>query len=102
MIFSRTGKLLLPLSCENAAEWGMGLIGTGRLSDHVPIAAAVELKPADSLKIVLTATEDRKPARPHQAFLLIRDQDTGLETTFPFSVKESGKAKVELVRPLIP
>lgn len=57
----------------------------------------MSLGAADTLKIVLTATEDRTAKRPHQAFLLLRDQDTGLETTFPFSVKESGKGKVDFV-----
>lgn len=68
-----------------------------RLSDHVPLAKAVSLGAEDTLKIVLTATEDRAAKRPHQAFLLVRDQDTGLEATFPFSVKESGKGKVDFV-----
>ena len=56
------------------------------------------LEASDSLRIVLTATEDGKGKRPHQAFLLLRDQDTGLETSFPFSMKETGKGKVEFVR----
>lgn len=68
-----------------------------RLSDHVPLAKPVSLGAADTLKIVLTATEGRTAKRPHQAFLMLRDQDTGLETTFPFSVKESGKGKVDFV-----
>jgi oligosaccharyltransferase complex subunit delta (ribophorin II) len=76
---------------------GLGLIREHRLSDHVPLAKAVELGTTDSLKIVLTATEDGKAKRPHQAFLLLRDQDTGLEATFPFSVKDSGKGKVDFV-----
>lgn len=54
----------------------------------------------DTLKILLTATEDSQAKRPHQAFLLLQDPDTGLETTFPFSVKESGKGKVDFVRVL--
>lgn len=74
-----------------------GLIDKYRLSDHVPLTKAVELQANDVLKIVLTATEDGKPKRPNQAFLLLRDQDTGLEATFPFTVKESGKGKVDLV-----
>ncbi len=69
----------------------------GRLSDHVPLKKDVVLGTSDSLKIIVTATEDGKAARPHQAFLLLRDQDTGLETTFPFSMKETGKGKVEFV-----
>lgn len=52
----------------------------------------------DNLKIILTATEAGTAKRPHQAFLMLRDQDTGLETTFPFSMKESGKGKVDFVR----
>jgi oligosaccharyltransferase complex subunit delta (ribophorin II) len=46
----------------------------------------------------LTTKEAGKPKRPHQAFLLLQDQDTGLESTFPLSIKETGKGKVELVR----
>jgi oligosaccharyltransferase complex subunit delta (ribophorin II) len=57
----------------------------------------VTLGATDTLKIILTATEDGKAKRPHQAFLLLRDQDTGLEATFPFSVKDSGKGKVDFV-----
>ncbi|KAF7928526.1 uncharacterized protein EAE98_005582 [Botrytis deweyae] len=73
-----------------------------KLSDHVPLAKAVSLGAADTLKIVLTATEDRVAKRPHQAFLLLRDQDTGLEATFPFSVKESGKGKVDFSQKDLP
>jgi oligosaccharyltransferase complex subunit delta (ribophorin II) len=69
-----------------------------RLSDRVPLSKPVALEAVDNLKIILTATEVGKPKRPHQAFLLLRDQDTGLESTFPFSMKETGKGKVELVR----
>jgi oligosaccharyltransferase complex subunit delta (ribophorin II) len=68
-----------------------------RLSDHAPLAKPVTLDAADTLKIILTATENGKAKRPHQAFLLLRDQDTGLEATFPFSVKETGKGKVDFV-----
>jgi oligosaccharyltransferase complex subunit delta (ribophorin II) len=69
-----------------------------KLSDHAPLAKPVTLGSTDSLKIILTATEAGKPKRPHQAFLLLRDQDTGLEATFPFSVKDNGKGKVDFVR----
>jgi oligosaccharyltransferase complex subunit delta (ribophorin II) len=57
------------------------------------------LGPSDTLKIVLTATEDGKPKRPHQAFILLADQDTGLEATFPVSMKDTGKGKVDFVSP---
>jgi oligosaccharyltransferase complex subunit delta (ribophorin II) len=52
----------------------------------------------DSLKIVLTAKEGGDGKRPHQAFLMLKDKPTGLETAFPFKVKETGKAIVEIVR----
>ena len=74
------------------------MVCLSRLSDHVPLTEAVVLGNADLLKVVLTATEDGVAKRPHQAFLLVRDQDTGLEITFPFSLKESGKGKVDFVR----
>jgi len=57
----------------------------------------VALETADTLNIILTVTEGGKPKRPHQAFLLLEDPDTGLESTFTLSMKETGKAKVELV-----
>jgi hypothetical protein len=69
----------------------------GRLSENSPLAKSVILGASDTLKILLTATEDGKPKRPHQAFLLLTDQDTGLEATFPLSMKDSGKGKVDLV-----
>lgn len=68
-----------------------------RLSDHVPLTKPVSFGAADTLKVIIMATEDGAPKRPHQAFLLLRDQDTGLEATFPFSVKGSGKGKVDFV-----
>jgi oligosaccharyltransferase complex subunit delta (ribophorin II) len=57
----------------------------------------ITLGTSDTLKIILTATEDGKPKQPHQAFLLLTDQDTGLETSFPLSVKDTGKGKVDFV-----
>ncbi|TVY48326.1 Uncharacterized protein LCER1_G008125 [Lachnellula cervina] len=73
-----------------------------KLSDHVPLSKDVKLGVDDTLKILLTATEDSQAKRPHQAFLLLQDPDTGLETTFPFSVKESGKGKVDFTQKDLP
>ncbi|PMD24721.1 hypothetical protein NA56DRAFT_496503 [Hyaloscypha hepaticicola] len=73
-----------------------------KLSDHAPLAKPVTLGSADTLKIILTATENGKVKRPHQAFLLLRDQDTGLEATFPFSVKDTGKGKVDFSQKDLP
>jgi oligosaccharyltransferase complex subunit delta (ribophorin II) len=69
-----------------------------RLSNHAPLSKPIALGASDSLKIVLTAIEGKAPKRPHQALLLVKDVDTGLEISYPFSVKEGGKGKVDLVR----
>jgi len=68
-----------------------------RLSEKSPLSKPVTLGASDTLKIILTATENGKPKRPHQAFLLLADQDTGLEATFPLLMKDSGKGKVDFV-----
>jgi oligosaccharyltransferase complex subunit delta (ribophorin II) len=73
-----------------------------KLSDHVPLANPVTLGASDSLEITLTATEDGKPKRPHQAFLLLGDQVTGLETAFPLSMKDTGKGKVDITQKDLP
>jgi oligosaccharyltransferase complex subunit delta (ribophorin II) len=49
------------------------------------------------LKVVLTVQDGKTAKRPHQAFLLLKDADTGLDVSYPFGVKESGKAKIDLV-----
>ena len=69
-----------------------------RLVPAKPLSKAVTLASSDTLKIVVTAQEDGKDRRPHQAFLYIKDVDSGLEVSYGMSVKESGKGKVELVR----
>ncbi|KAI6246760.1 hypothetical protein HI914_04754 [Erysiphe necator] len=68
-----------------------------KLSDHVPLANPVKLTATDTLKITLIAVEDGITKRPHQAMLLLRDQDTGLEVPFSFSMMANGKGKVEFV-----
>ena len=49
------------------------------------------------MKVLITIKEDKKPKRPHQAFLRLEDTGTHLETSYAFAVKESGKGKVEIV-----
>ena len=68
-----------------------------RLVPNKPLHNPVSLGPSDTLKILLTAKEDRKAKRPHQASLLVKDPETGLETSYALSVKDNGKGKVELV-----
>ena len=68
-----------------------------RLSPQTPLSKQVKLGASDSLKLIMTTTEDKTAKRPHQAFLTLHEPKTGLEESFVFNVKESGKAKVELV-----
>jgi oligosaccharyltransferase complex subunit delta (ribophorin II) len=74
-----------------------GLIAPHRLAEHKPLSKTVDLEVADTLKIILTTQEGKTPKRPHQAFLLLRDADTSLDISYPFNVKDNGKAKVDLV-----
>ncbi|KAI9797673.1 MAG: hypothetical protein M1833_005334 [Piccolia ochrophora] len=82
-----------------------GGVGGGvkeKLTPNKPLSKPVTLEASDSLKVLLTATEDRKPKRPHQAFLSIKDTQSGLETSYVFGVKDNGKAKTELTHKDIP
>lgn len=67
------------------------------LKENVPLPTPISLGESDSLKVILTAQEDRSAKRPHQAFLLLKDSTTGLDVSYPFSVKNDGKSKIELV-----
>lgn len=70
-----------------------------RLTPKSASSSAITLPAADTLKIVLTTKEGSTAKRPHQAFLTLHEPTTGLEESFPFSLKENGKGKVEVVRP---
>jgi oligosaccharyltransferase complex subunit delta (ribophorin II) len=69
-----------------------------RFDAKAPLAQPVTLGSLETLKLGLTAQEDGKGKRPHQAFLVLQEQDSGLETPFPMTVKENGKAIVQIVR----
>lgn len=49
------------------------------------------------LKLQLTTVDGKKATRPHQAFLTLTDPTTGVEESFLFNVKDSGKGSVNLV-----
>lgn len=68
-----------------------------RLSPSTPLAKSVSLGASDTLKLLLTTVDGKSAKRPHQTFLTLTDPTTGLEESFVFSVKESGKGKVDLV-----
>ncbi|KAI1342843.1 Oligosaccharyltransferase subunit Ribophorin II-domain-containing protein [Xylariaceae sp. FL0016] len=65
-------------------------------SAKAPLAQSLALSTADSLKVILTAKDGSKGARPHQAFVLLQDPASGLEAPFPMTVKDNGKAVVEI------
>ena len=68
-----------------------------RIPDNKPLASPVSLGSLDTLRVSLTAQEGRSAKRAHQVFLLLKDPETGLDISYPFSVKENGKSKLDLV-----
>ena len=72
-----------------------------RLSEKKPLSKVLRLGDEDTLKVTLTTQEDGSAKRPHQAFLLLKDPDSGLDISYSLNVKDSGKAKVELVSELV-
>ncbi|MCJ1359916.1 MAG: hypothetical protein MMC33_009919, partial [Icmadophila ericetorum] len=73
-----------------------------KLSTAKPLKETIKLTTTDTLKIILTTVEGSTAKRAHQTFLTIEDSETGLETSYPFSVKDSGKGKLELTTKDIP
>lgn len=72
-----------------------------RFTQKSPLSQSVPFGTAETLKITLTAQEKGKSKRPHQAFLILRETTTGVEAPFPLTVKENGKATLEIVRPTL-
>ncbi|KAI8623957.1 Oligosaccharyltransferase subunit Ribophorin II-domain-containing protein [Xylariaceae sp. FL1651] len=67
-----------------------------KFSESKPLSHPVTLGNTDSIKILLAAKEGGKGKRPHQAFVILHDTITGLEAPFPMTVKDNGKAVVEI------
>ncbi|KXG47061.1 Ribophorin II [Penicillium griseofulvum] len=67
-----------------------------------PLSKPVSLVGTDTLRVILTAQEDSSPKRPDQAFLLLKDAQTGLDISYPFNVKDNGKSRVELTQKDLP
>ncbi|GAB0133237.1 hypothetical protein EsDP_00001649 [Epichloe bromicola] len=55
----------------------------------------------ETLKVSLTTKEGSTAKRPHQAFLVVREA-SGLEAPFPLTIKESGKAVVQISQKDLP
>ncbi|KAK2761330.1 hypothetical protein FQN54_001852 [Arachnomyces sp. PD_36] len=80
-------------------------VGTGfkeTLTENKPLSNALSLGASDTVKVLLTTKEGSSAKIPHQAFLQLKDADTGLDYSYPFSVKDSGKSKVELTQKDLP
>ncbi|KAJ5294188.1 hypothetical protein PENANT_c028G04152 [Penicillium antarcticum] len=73
-----------------------------QLTASKPLSKPVSIIDADTLRVTLTAQEGSSPKRPHQAFLLLKDAHTGLDISYPFTVKENGKSRVELTKKDLP
>jgi hypothetical protein len=73
------------------------LIWSLRFSQKDVVEQPITLTSAELLKISLTTKENGKAKRPHQAFLILKEVESGLEAPFPFTVKESGKGSVTVV-----
>nr|KMM68912.1 hypothetical protein CPAG_05235 [Coccidioides posadasii RMSCC 3488] len=99
-----------------AASWGFGDatlsiqqkgagVGGGlkeKFSDKQPLSKPVTLGKADTLKLFLTAQEGRTAKKPHQAFLLLKDTASNLDISYPLTIKDSGKARLELTHKDLP
>ncbi|KAJ5622353.1 hypothetical protein N7528_005585 [Penicillium herquei] len=72
------------------------------LSSSKPLSQPVSFAGADTLRVILTTQEGSSAKRPHQAFLLLKDSQTGLDISYPFTVKENGKSRVELTQKELP
>ncbi|KAK5171921.1 uncharacterized protein LTR77_003558 [Saxophila tyrrhenica] len=81
---------------------GVGGGAKEKLSPTSPLSKPVTLSATDTLKITLTTKEGKSGARPHQAFLTLNDPETGLQESFVLSVKENGKAKVDVTQKDLP
>ncbi|KAK4220210.1 Dolichyl-diphosphooligosaccharide--protein glycosyltransferase subunit 2 [Rhypophila decipiens] len=73
-----------------------------KLSQKSPLSTPISLGSTDALKIILTAKDSGKGKRPHQAFVILKDQESGLEAPFPMTVKDNGKAVVNINQKEIP
>ncbi|KAK3942111.1 peptidase family M28-domain-containing protein [Diplogelasinospora grovesii] len=110
---SLASALLLFAAGAAASSWGFddGSVSVAKkgadgikekLNQQTPISKPIALGSADTLKISLTAKDNGNAKRPHQAFVLLREQETGLEAPFPMTVKDSGKAVVSIAQKDIP
>ncbi|KAK0731187.1 Dolichyl-diphosphooligosaccharide--protein glycosyltransferase subunit Swp1 [Lasiosphaeris hirsuta] len=73
-----------------------------KLNAKSPLSKPIALGSTDTLKVTFTAKDNGKGKRPHQAFVILKEQDSGLEAPFPLTLKENGKAVVQIPQKEIP
>ncbi|KAI1091616.1 Oligosaccharyltransferase subunit Ribophorin II-domain-containing protein [Rostrohypoxylon terebratum] len=66
------------------------------------LSEPVKFDTTDTFKLKLKTQENGKGKRAHQAFLVFREPTSGLEAPFPLTVKDSGKATVEIKQSDLP
>lgn len=89
-------------SVSISSKKGVGEAHKETFGAKSPLETPVTLGALDTLTVSLTAKDNGKAKRPHQAFVLLKDQETGLEAPFPLNMKESGKGKVQITQKDIP
>jgi len=73
-----------------------------KFTQKSPLSQSIPFSTTETLKITLTAQEKGKGKRPHQAFLVLRETTTGVEAPFPLTVKDNGKATLEIKQTDLP
>jgi oligosaccharyltransferase complex subunit delta (ribophorin II) len=107
--------LLAPLAQAAASAWGFdgaSVSVAGRksnvnvdkqvFSQDSPLDMPLVLPAGESLRLQLTTTEGKKAKRPHQAFLILTEPESGLEAPFPLKVTASGSATVDITQKDLP
>ncbi|KAF5492613.1 Dolichyl-diphosphooligosaccharide--protein glycosyltransferase subunit SWP1 [Colletotrichum siamense] len=100
-------------AAQAASSWGfdsatVSVSGKGKdatkekLSATSPLRTALSLGAKDSLKVIITAKEGDKAKRPHQAFLILKETESGLEAPFPMELKENGRGVVDVAQKDLP
>ncbi|KAI0857682.1 Oligosaccharyltransferase subunit Ribophorin II-domain-containing protein [Xylaria cubensis] len=67
-----------------------------KFSETKPLSQPVTISNTESIKVLLVAKDGGQGKRPHQAFVVLQDELSGLEAPFPMTVKENGKAVVDI------
>jgi oligosaccharyltransferase complex subunit delta (ribophorin II) len=75
---------------------------THKFTASEPVKAAVKLGPSATLRLSLTAKDGSKGKKPHQAFVVLSDSETGLEAPFALTLKESGAGSVDISQKDLP